>query len=188
MWITQTYLNSPEPNAKLHIYYLFEDYKDTHVKATLAVQRELEELSLVYTDVCMLMPNVNSSARIEGELRANQALWQRLSDNIPGLVISRKPLEKLDYASDEIFFIRLNSQGFSENGMGLSVNSKPFAQSIHELRKLVNDDLAWQYRELSRYEAEPNGIAKKVFEAVELKPGIAGFRIDLKKLFGLFSA
>ena len=44
MWITQTYLKSPEPDAPLHIYYLFEDYKETHVDATKLIQEELEGL------------------------------------------------------------------------------------------------------------------------------------------------
>ena len=45
MWVTQTYLKSPEPDAKLHIYYLFEAYNDAHLAATKRAQRELEEFS-----------------------------------------------------------------------------------------------------------------------------------------------
>lgn len=34
MWITQTYLKSPEPDAKLHVYYLYQDYVDQDVAIT----------------------------------------------------------------------------------------------------------------------------------------------------------
>lgn len=183
MWITQTYLASPEPNAPLHIYYLFEDYKDTHRAATKRVQEELERLSQVYPQVCILMPSPNSADRIEGELRKNQELWERFAPLIPALVVTRKPVERIDRASDDLFIFPLNYSGFSESGLGLAPNAVRLAESIHKLRTLVGDDLDWQHRQLGRYEAPPQGALASFLEAVELKPGIAGFRLDLKKLF-----
>lgn len=183
MWITQTYVKSPEPDAPLHIYYLFENYRESHRNATRRVQQELESLSDVYPDICFLMPNPASADLIEGELRRNQKLWKRLSDFVPGMVISRKPIETLDSTSDEIFIVPLNYAGFSERGMGLLPNSKRFAEAIQRLRSLITEDLDWQHREIGRYEAKPTGWLARIVEAVELKPGIAGFRLDLKKLY-----
>jgi hypothetical protein len=131
MWITQTYLSSPESKAPLHIYYLFEDYKDSHVNATKLVQEELERISSVYPNVCILMPSPRSADRIEAEMRGNQDLWQRFSEDPPGIVVSRKPIEVIDYRSDEIFFIPLNYEGFlkavwlcSRTGIDLQKASK----------------------------------------------------------------
>jgi hypothetical protein len=183
MWITQTYLSSPEPNAPLHVYYLFEDYKESHVLATRRVQKELERLSSIYPNVCILMPNPNSADRIEGELKRNQSIWKRLSPVVPGLVVSRKPIETIDHHSDELFVVPLNYAGFSEQGIGLPENSTRFAEGIQKLRTLVSEDLEWQHRQLGKYETPPPGLLAGIFEAVEIKPGIAGFRLDLKKLF-----
>jgi hypothetical protein len=54
-----------------------------------------------------------------------------------------------------------------------------------KLRRLVSDDLSRQHRELGRYETPPVGLLGRIFEAVKIKPGIAGFRIDLRKVFGI---
>jgi hypothetical protein len=183
MWITQTYLSSPEPDSKLHLYYLFENYKDGHTAATREIEKELERLAESHRDVCILMPQENSADRIEGELRGNQKLWLRFSSDLPGIVISRCPIEKIDSTSDELFFISLNVQGFSEESLRLGTLTTPFAEKIAKLRRLVSDDLEWQHREIRQFEKKPSGMIEGFFEAVELKPGIAGFRVDLKKLF-----
>jgi hypothetical protein len=98
------------------------------------------------------------------------------------MVISRKPIETLNSTSDEIFIVPLNYAGFSERGLGLSPNNTRFAEALQKLRFLINEDLNWQHREIGRYEAKPTGWLARIIDAVELKPGIAGFRLDLKKL------
>lgn len=92
MWITQTYLTSPEPKAPLHIYFLFENYNSSQIAATEQVQKELERLSSVHPEVCILMPSRTVADRIEGQTRRNEKLWKAFVDAIPGVVVCRKPV------------------------------------------------------------------------------------------------
>jgi hypothetical protein len=69
--------------------------------------------------------------------------------------------------------------------MALLPNRHRFAESIQKLRRLISDDLSWQHRQLSQYEAKSKNLLAGIFEAAELKSGIAGFRVDLKKLGAL---
>ena len=48
MWVTQTYLHPAEPNAKVFIYYFFEDYNDSQVELTRRVQHELERMGEIH--------------------------------------------------------------------------------------------------------------------------------------------
>jgi hypothetical protein len=101
-------------------------------------------------------------------------------------VVYRKPIEKLEFDSDEFFFIPLNYGGFGEDNLGLSFNSARLAEAISKLRRIVSEDLSWQARQIGQSEKPPNNFAKGIFEAVELKVGaelgIFAFKVDLKKV------
>ncbi len=90
-------------------------------------------------------------------------------------VICRKPIEQLDYQRDKMFFVPLEDVRGSEDDM------KQFAENIQKLRALVSDELEWRQRRLRTSGCPESSVWRKFFEAVEMKPGIAGFRVDLKK-------
>ncbi len=76
MWVTQTYLGTVEPDVKVFIYYLFEDYNPDQTDFTNAVQFELEKMGAVFeSNVSLLMPNPRYAARIEAEVRSIEKLW-----------------------------------------------------------------------------------------------------------------
>lgn len=60
----------------------FEDYKNEHIEAIHAIEKELERLSENHSDACIIFPKESSVNRIEGELRDNQHLWRRFSANL----------------------------------------------------------------------------------------------------------
>lgn len=65
MWVTQTYLGNPEPDASLFIYYLHEDYAREQVKFTENIQRHMEDLGTLYgSDVSLFVPNSRFTAQI----------------------------------------------------------------------------------------------------------------------------
>lgn len=171
MWVTQTYLGKVEPDAKVFIYYLFEDYNPDQIEFTNAVQFKLEELGTLYeSNVSLLMPNPRYAARIETEVRGIQDLWWSLNGKLPGIFVSTTPLSEFDIANGNCYFV-----SFKET------TPKGAAETIQEIRKLINDQLAWEYKNQA-IKKEEISIFKKLFDAIELKPNINGFGIDLKKL------
>ena len=96
MCVTQTYLGTVEPDAKVFVYYFFEDYDPEQKRFTDRVQRELERLGELFGDqVSLLMPNPRYAGRIEAEVRENMALWTSLRGKFPGLFVSTLPLSKI---------------------------------------------------------------------------------------------
>jgi hypothetical protein len=172
MWVTQTYLGTVEPDAKLFIYYFFEDYNQGQKSFTNAVQRKLEELGELFGDkVSLLMPNPRSAGRIEAEVRENRALWSSLSGSLPGLFISKTPLVKLDMRQEGYLYIPFKNQ-----------TPAGAAEVIQQVRRMAGDTLSWEFA--SSEPPKQRSFGGRLLDAVELKPGIWGFKIDLKKLGG----
>jgi hypothetical protein len=170
MWVTQTYLGTVEPDAKLFVYYLYEDYIPEHEAFTRVVQSNLESLGDIYgSSVSLLMPNKRYTAQIGGEMRKIKGLWNQVHGKLPGLLISTEPLSGFSPASAEftiIPFVRVTPAGAAE--------------TIDKVRKLLDKQLEWDYEHTSdQTDMTP---WERFTEALELKPGIAGIRLDLKKL------
>lgn len=172
MWVTQTYLGTVEPDAKLFVYYFFMDYIDEQKRFTEMVQQELEKMGEVFGgNVSLLMPNPRYANRIESEVRENRALWESIYDKIPGLFISKEPLSKLTSTSDSCFFVSFEGQ-----------SRRDVLTAAKTIRKLADETISWDFAH------QNSGIKRQSFgsrldDALELKPGIFGFRIDLRRLF-----
>jgi hypothetical protein len=170
MWVTQTYLGVVEPDAKLYVYYFFEDYQPQQKSFTEQVQQELEKLGEAFGEqVSLLMPNPRYAGRIEAEVRENKELWGALRGNLPGLFLTRKPLMKLEPTDDGCVYIPFNT-----------TEPESVAAIIRRVRGIANDTLAWDFAHQSKPKDKPFG--KRFLDAIELKPGIWGFKIDLRKL------
>lgn len=171
MWITQTYLGTVEPEAKVFVYYLFEDYVEEQRQFTEKVQRALERLGESYgSSVSLLMPNPNYADRIEAEVREIRPVWEHVHGALPGLLISTTPLVKLESRSDECYYIPFD----------LRRSPSMVAKEISEARKLLDKTLSIKF---TNRDKEVKPVFRRIGEAIELKPGLFGFRIDLKKLF-----
>lgn len=170
MWVTQTYLGTVEPDAKLFVYYFFEDYNPDQRTFTQRVQRELEKLGEVFGDqVSLFMPNPRYAGRIEAEMK-NQDELRSLHGELPGLFLSRKPLANLKPDDDGCFYIPFETQ-----------DAKGVAEVIRRIRGLAHETLSSDFA--NRSEPKTESLAKRFGDALELKPGIWGFKIDLRKLF-----
>lgn len=170
MWVTQTYLGTVEPDAKVFVYYFYEDYNSEQTAFTQEVQRELENLGEVFGDqVSLLMPNPRYAGQIEAEMRDQGKLWA-LRGELPGLFLSRKPLANLKPDDDGCIYIPFETK-----------DAKGVAEVIQRIRGLAYDTLSSDFA--NRSEPETESLAKRFGDALELKPGIWGFRIDLRKLF-----
>lgn len=174
MWVTQTYLRSPDPKAKVHVYYLFEDYDPKQKSLTDAVQRELALLGQRYgRDVTLYMPEPSSINQIQRELRGIEQLWWNLHNRLPGLLILTTPLEDYCNKNLESFFLPLWVDE------GPIAEPKKLAEMIQRLTQITDDHLEWDFSRRQSDDKIPK--ISKLFDAIEMKPGVWGFRLDLKK-------
>jgi len=170
MWVTQTYLGCVEPDAKLFVYYFYEDYVREQKSFTDRVQQELEQLGEAFGDkVSLLMPNPRYAGRIEAEVREFRELWESLHGNLPGLFVSRKPLANLKPSDDGCVYIPFETK-----------NPEEAAAVIQRVRGVANETMSWDFAQQPR--PKQKSFGERLGEAIELKPGVFGFRIDLKKL------
>jgi hypothetical protein len=168
MWVTQTYLGDVERDAKLFVYYCYEDYNDEQKRLTEAIQRHLEDVGEVYGDrVSLMVPNPRFAGRIESEIREFRNLWMAIREYLPGLLLTPVPLIELREQHKGCQFVPL------KNG-----TPKHLANVIRSVRDIA--DLAVESEKPETNERP--SLRKRFVDSVELKPGIWGVRIDLKKL------
>jgi hypothetical protein len=171
MWITQSYLGNVEPEAKIFVYYLFEDYIPEQTQFTKSVQHYLETLGEYFEDkVSLLMPNPRYTAQIGAEVRGIEDLWWSLKGKLPALLISNKPLSQFNMKDGKYAVIPFESK-----------NPKDSANIINEVKRIINDQLSFEFSN-RKIENKTKSIWSILYEAIEAKPGICGFAIDLKKL------
>jgi hypothetical protein len=176
MWVTQTYLRSPDPSSSIHVYYLFEAYNELQMGLTSAIQQELSSLGRQYgRTVTLYMPDPHSVDHIGGELRALEPLWHEVYGKLPGLLVLTRPLEEYDRSNPESFYIPLVSDGDSISG------PPEIAKAIHRLTEITEQQLRWEFDNRTQAPAQ-QGALSKLFDAIEMKPGFAGFKVDLKQL------
>ena len=170
MWVTQSYLAAAEPDAKIFVYYLFEDYNPDQVAFTTAVQERLERLGESYEgSVSLLMPNPRYASRVEAEVRGIQDFWWTLHGKLPALLISTSPLSTF-------------SPGSAEYSLISFTNTDPSGavEAVEKVRRIADKQLRWDFE--TKPEKEKVSIWRHFFDALELKPGLCGVRLDLKKL------
>jgi hypothetical protein len=96
MWVTQTYLGTPDPEADVFVYYLYLNYVDEQKIFTDKLQRELETLGDVFGGkVSLQMPSSRYAGKVEAEVRENKALWEAVYSELPGLLVSTVPLAEI---------------------------------------------------------------------------------------------
>lgn len=136
------------------------------------VQRELEKLGEIFGgNVCLLMPNPQYAGRVEAEVRENRALWESIYSKIPSLFISREPLSQLTPESDGHFFVPFEGQGRQD-----------VQRAAQKIRTLADETISWDFSHQNTG-IPRQSLGSRMNEAIELKPGAFGIRIDLKKVF-----
>jgi hypothetical protein len=101
----------------------------------------------------------------------NWESWFSIGETgLPGLFISPKPISTLDPKDDGCVYIPFKKQ-----------DAKNVAEVIHQVRGIADNTLNWDFA--NQYQSEPYSLGRRFADALELKPGIWGFKIDLRKLF-----
>jgi len=171
MWITQTYLGAVEPDAELFIYYFYANYVDDQKRFTAQLQRHLEDLGDVFGGkVCLSMPNPRYAGRIEAEVRENKPLWEAVYCKLPGLLLSTRPRTEIDSYDSSCFFVSFEGD-MSTSGIDVAVS---------KIKSLADEAITWGYKDQSQ--KENPSFMDRFFDALELKLGIGGFKLDLRKL------
>jgi len=171
MWVTQTYLGTVEPDAKLFVYYFFENYNDDQKLFTETIEEELGKMGEAYGDkVSLLMPNPRFTGRIEAEMRQHDWIWFSLAGELPGLFISQKPITKLTRDDGGCVFLPFTGQA-----------PEDVAKVIQKVRSIANNTLNWDFS--NPYEGDDKTFGDRFRDALELKPGIGPLKIDLRKFF-----
>jgi hypothetical protein len=170
MWVSQTYLGVVEPDADVFVYYLFLNYIPEQAAFTERLQRELEGLGDVFGGkVSLLMPNPRYAGKIEAEVREIRPLWEAVYSKLPGLLVSTVPMSHITDYEDTCLFVPFEPL----NILGLSM-------ATNKIKTLADRTIAWTHKPVP---ADPSTFTQRVVDALELKPGVFGFRIDLRKLF-----
>ena len=167
MFITQSYIGSSDPRANLHIYYIFQAY-DEQNDFSHSVQIELEKLGEMYQEkVALYMPNPRSADKIAGQLLS---VCLKLKKSFPGLLISKDPIDEIKDTSDNCIYIPFCDE-----------TPESAASIISKVRALCWDQLSWDNSESSKVTSA--STISRLGDAMEVKPGVFGIRLDLKKFF-----
>jgi hypothetical protein len=130
----------------------------------------LEHLGEAFGDkVSLLMPHPHYADGIEAEVREFRELWESLRGKLPGLFVSRKPLKSLKPTDDGCVYIPFETN-----------DPNKAATVIQRVRGVANETMSWDFAH--RPSPKSPSFSERLGEAIELKPGVFGFRVDLKKL------
>jgi len=179
VWVSQTYLGKPDPDAEIFVYYLFERYDEQQRSYTEALQPALSQLGRLFgSKVSLFLPDPFSAEPIEAELRSSKAITPEmwgLQGALPGFLLSRKALRELT-AEDEVKYLRISASDPGE-----------IVRIVAEVRRLVTDQLDWNYAQLQDSAQEINLLergARRIWRALIMKPTvpIVGIGLDVKEL------
>lgn len=97
-------------------------------------------------------------------------LWEHIYGSLPVLLISTKPMARLDGKTEHCVYIPFADTSFDAA-----------AETIAETRRITYETLSHIHRE-GFGNSEKQSWGKRLGDSIELKPGIFGFRLDLRRL------
>ena len=173
MWVTQSYLGDPDQDARVHVYYLFENYNSDQVEFSKSIERQLAHIGDQFgPKATILMPNPANAPRIHNEVvRLLEPLWHELQGQLPGLLVSTRKLTEID-------LVEGNHQYFSL----ANCSEREAAEVVNEAHRLM-----WQitqHQQEGNAELERETAWQRLVDAIEVKPGAFGVSIDIRKLIG----
>ena len=172
MHITQTYLGN-YGNSGLFVYYLFEDYALEQNALTERVQRALDDLGADYmSEVDLFRPNERFAGDIGAEVRKLPAVWEYCAGKLPGFLVCYKPLSEVNPTDDTVVFFSIKDRTENE---ALEVVTKIRTVVVDQIRSpaLPGPEIARGRKFVARFS-----------DALEIKPGLFGISIDLRRLVG----
>ena len=173
MWVTQSYLGDPDQDARVYVYYLFEDYNSRQVEFTKSIERQLAHIGDQFgPHATILMPNPANAPRIRDEvIRLLQPLWHELQGQLPGLLVSTRKLTEINLVEGNHHYFSL-----------ANCSERQAAEVVDEAHRLM-----WQiaqHRNEDNAELERETAWQRLVGSIEVKPGAFGVSIDIRKLIG----
>lgn len=171
MWVTQSYLGTPDKDASTFVYYLYENYNSEQVSFTKLVQNEMETMGEIFkSDVTLLMPNPRYAASVQSEFVGKfRARWSLFDGKLPGLVITQRPMSDPDVLEHECIYFPFDVK-----------DMESVKRVCGEVRSLLLSTLS--YKHANRPVPKEPSFFQILYDALEAKPGAFGFRLDLKKV------
>lgn len=170
MWVTQSYLGDPDDDPKVYAYYLFEDYNPKQEAATRELEARLAHLGDQFgSHATILMPNRHNTPRIEAEVRnALGEFWREIRGQLPGLLVSTTKLSEFSRAEGSNHFFSL-----------ANCDREAAFDVVTTVHRLMQQCVEYEHANGKALPKET--IFGRLLDAIEAKPGIAGFRFDLRK-------
>ena len=178
MWISQTYLGTPDPNSRVFLYYFWEDYAEQK-EIPPQVLNGLSELGYDFRDqVSAYAPMNNYLGMIREEMRDKfDYFWRTFAGRTPGIFLTRTPLRDFDPQSDEWLFFDITDEILGDQKAAVS-----FFSSIHETCREI---IKFQYSE-SEAEHE-RSFLETLYDSAQLRLTFMGAGIDFKPLLSRLS-
>ncbi len=172
MWVTQSYLGDPDKDPKVYAYYLFEDYAPEQEVFTKDLEARLAHVGDQFgPHATILMPNRYNAPRIEAEVsRALGEFWHELRGRLPGLLVTTTKLSEFRHADGNNHFFSL-----------AQCDRDSAAEIVMSVHRLMQQCV--EYEHAKEKVMRPEKLFDRFIASVEAKPGIAGFRFDLRKFF-----
>lgn len=170
MWISQTYLGCPDPDAKAFVYYFWEEYKEQKDVPAEILARLADMGRSFGSEVSLFAPIPDAQHEIRSELR-NQGydfFWGEIGPKTPGLLLTTKPLAQLEPHKDDYVFFPLQRVRKEVENVFLSLH-----QACEEIRSKNNA------------KAESNNL-RAIYDSLLLQPNFFGIGIDLKAIITHF--
>jgi hypothetical protein len=164
VWVSQTYLTNLRADGAVAAYFLFEAYRDDHVRVERAIRKKLGQLALSFgDDVHVFVPSEETRASIEREF--NDWLQRRGLQGIelPGVLVLEHSMNDPRSLNSKAVFV-----SFSE-----LINFPNKTDELLDRTRLALEELK------NQLQMESSGF-DKALENLQLRPGIWGIGYDLK--------
>ena len=174
MWVTQTYLGTPDPDATLFVYLIYEGYDPPNEDFTERLRIQLERVGEIFREkVSILMPGPRAIDRVSAELRERQIpFWPCFEDGLPGLLLTKKPLVNVSQDDPDNLYLPLKD------------GDDQITYVVGSLCRLLYDALNYDFEHQPTAKLR-DSFGKRFLDAIEIKPRIGPITFDFLKLINM---
>ena len=169
MQIKQTYLGT-KGNRGLFVYYLFRDYECDCRWLTKKVKDALDDLGADYRrDVNIFRPHERFAGGVADDIRGMQWIYECYGQKLPGLLVAKKPLDKIDPKDDNVTFYSIRECSEDE------------ALQAVKLVRIAVEKKIYQQSSKRRIDKKDFNFFDALIDALVITPTIFGIGIDIKR-------
>lgn len=164
MWVSQTYLTNLRADGAVSAYFLYEDYRDEHVRLERRIRAKLASLAQSFgDDAHVFVPSEEDRSSIQKEF--NDWLHRRGMQGIelPGILV-------LDHAMDDERSLR---------GSAAFISFAPMIEHPGQINPLI-DEVKQAFVKLRNEMQDKGDGLEEALRHLQLKPGLWGLGYDFK--------